>query len=105
MTPPMLKPGVLHDEIVKLTRALYEAADANIEALYEPIRLFGGTTIRVFFVLHVQDGPISAVEVARVASLPLRSVYRGLEQLVDAGMAEKDGPVFRLAPRYRRVSV
>ena len=97
-----LKPGVLHDEGLKILDALYKQATLNLETLYEPIKIFGGSAIRVFFGLYMNSAPIGAERLARMLKMPLSSVYDGLKKNVEAGFAEKDGPLYRLTPKFRR---
>jgi len=96
------KPSFYVDEIVRYAYKLFRVKNPSFEDFYEPIREWGKAPLKVFFVLYMQDGWMSAEEIRRVSSLKRWTVFDALKILGAAGYLEKAGSMYRLIPKYRK---
>lgn len=68
------------------TNPLSDAVDPDIQTVFGVL-----TSKQCRTVLQSLDSPMSASEVAETCRLPRSTVYRHLEQMVDAGLIDKCG--------------
>lgn len=97
-----LRPEVHADEAIRHIHRLTRIAMLNLESFHEEIRELGNSKTKVYFILLLQGGPLSAVEIHRISDVPLSSVKFGLSQLRERGWAFSEDGMWNLTPERRR---
>jgi len=100
----VLRPEALGQLIIEQTHRLVKQATIQLENLYEPIRDFGRTPLKVFFFLYVTQTAASADEISRYTELPARSVRDGLKKCFERGYVDHEPAkigMWRVTAKFR----